>query len=226
MTEDRDIEKALAERSDAANASADLARRFSEAAIASGDAAVAFATLDTPVGTASVATTDRGIVSVGLPNQPLDNFVERLSAEISPRVVEAPVKLDVARRELTEFFNGDRREFGLALDWTLVPGGFYGRVLRATARLHYGEVMTYGGQSRRPPRGRNGAGNQSAADRRPMPSDHSGRGSGRQLRRRPGAEALAARAGGHLLGLTTLNQPCERGQTPGLTPTRRTHALA
>jgi methylated-DNA-[protein]-cysteine S-methyltransferase len=148
MTEDRDIEKALAERSDAANASADLARRFSEAAIASGDAAVAFATLDTPVGTASVATTDRGIVSVGLPNQPLDNFVERLSAEISPRVVEAPVKLDVARRELTEFFNGDRREFGLALDWTLVPGGFYGRVLRATARLHYGEVMTYGDVAR------------------------------------------------------------------------------
>ena len=46
---------------------------------ASGDAEVAFATLDTPVGRRRVAATPRGIVSVGLPNHPLDDFVERLA---------------------------------------------------------------------------------------------------------------------------------------------------
>lgn len=121
-----------------------LARRFAEAAAASGDAEVAFATVDTPVGTTSVAATHRGIVSVGLPNHPLDDFVARLATEISPRVVEAPGRLDHVRRELSEFFAGSRRDFDLTLDWTLVPGGFYGKVLRATAQLGYGEVMTYG----------------------------------------------------------------------------------
>ncbi len=138
------IEAQLRGKGDADDSSLELARRFAEAAAASGDAEVAFATLDTPVGRTSVAATPRGIVSVGLPNHPLDDFVERLVVEISPRVVEAPGKLDLARRELTEFFEGDRRDFDLDLDWTLVPGGFYRKVLDATAKLGYGEVMTYG----------------------------------------------------------------------------------
>jgi methylated-DNA-[protein]-cysteine S-methyltransferase len=139
-----ELEAQLRTRGDAGERSVDLARRFAEAAAASGDAEVAFATLDTPVGQTSVAATARGIVSVGLPNHPLDHFVERLAARISPRVVEAPGKLDEARRELTEFFDGERREFDLALDWALVPGGFYRKVLDATARLPYGQVKTYG----------------------------------------------------------------------------------
>ena len=138
------IEAQLRERGDAEGHAAELARRFAEAAAASGDAEVAYATLDTPVGTTSVASTPRGIVSVGLPNRPLDDFVQRLATEISPRVVEAPGKLDLARRELTEFFDGERREFDLALDWSLVPGGFYRKVLNATAKLPYGAKMTYG----------------------------------------------------------------------------------
>jgi methylated-DNA-[protein]-cysteine S-methyltransferase len=138
------IEAQLRGRGDAEASSLELARRFAEAAAASGDAEVAFATLDTPVGQTAVAATANGIVSVGLPNHPLDDFVERLATQISPRVVEAPGKLDEARRELSEFFDGDRRVFDLALDWALVPGGFYRKVLDATAELPYGATMTYG----------------------------------------------------------------------------------
>ncbi len=139
------IEAQLRGQGDADESSLELARQFAEAAAESGDAEVAFATLDTPVGRTSVAATARGIVSVGLPNQPLDDFVGRLATRISPRVVEAPGKLDLARRELSEFFEGDRRDFDLALDWTLVPpGGFYRRVLDATAKLPYGATVTYG----------------------------------------------------------------------------------
>jgi methylated-DNA-[protein]-cysteine S-methyltransferase len=144
MSEFKAIEAQLRGQGDAAERAAELSRHFAEAAATSGDAEVAFATLDTPVGQTSVAATARGIVSVGLPNRPLDDFVERLAAGISPRIVEAPGRLDDARRELSEFFEGDRREFDLALDWTLVPRGFYRKVLDATARLGYGEVMTYG----------------------------------------------------------------------------------
>ena len=144
MNEFEAIEAQLRGQGDTPERSAELARRFAEAVAASGDAEVAFATLDTPVGRTAVAGTKRGIVSVGLPNRSLDEFVERLAAQISPRVVEAPAKLDDARRELSEFFEGERREFDLPLDWTLVPGGFYRKVLDATAQLPYGHVKTYG----------------------------------------------------------------------------------
>jgi methylated-DNA-[protein]-cysteine S-methyltransferase len=138
------IEAQLRGAGDTDEQSVRLARRFAEMAAESGDAEVAFATVDTPVGRTSVATTKRGIVSVGLPNQDLDQFVERLADRISPRVVEAPGKLDNARRELSEFFDGERRDFDLDLDWSLVPGGFYRKVLDATAKLGYGQVVTYG----------------------------------------------------------------------------------
>jgi len=144
MSETEDIERLLRADLRRGGGSEALARRFAEYAAGSGEADVAFATVDTPVGTTSVATTERGIVSVGLPNHPLDDFVERLASEISPRVVEAPGRLDQARRELEEYFSGERKRFDLALDWAIVPGGFYRKVLEATARLDYGEVMTYG----------------------------------------------------------------------------------
>lgn len=125
-------------------AATDAARRFAESAAAQGVAEVAYATVDTPVGTATIATTARGLVSVGLPNRALEDFLDELSAVVSPRIVEAPQTLDAARRELEEYFDGDRADFDLPLDWRLVPGGFYRKVLRATARLPYGVTATYG----------------------------------------------------------------------------------
>ncbi len=146
MKDNDDFEAELRQgsRQGLAESSADLARRFAEAAAASGDAEIAYASLDTPFGVTKVAATASGIVSVGLPNHSLDDFVERLATVISPRVVEAPSRLDEARRELDEYFRGARRDFDLDLDWTLVPGGFYRKVLDATAKLSYGQVMTYG----------------------------------------------------------------------------------
>jgi methylated-DNA-[protein]-cysteine S-methyltransferase len=120
------------------------ARRFAERAAAEGAARIAYATLDTPVGTASIATTPRGVLSVRLPTEELDSFLGRLSTRVSPRIVEAPAALDVPRRELEEYFTGHRREFDLPLDWQLVPGGFYRKVLRATSRLPFGTTLTYG----------------------------------------------------------------------------------
>lgn len=125
-------------------AAAAAAARFAERAAAEGAADVAYARLDTPLGVATVAGTRRGLVAVGLPNRDLDEFLERLAAGISPRVVEAPGRLDEVRRELDEYFAGKRRSFDVPLDWRLVPGGFYRDVLRATARLPYGATLTYG----------------------------------------------------------------------------------
>ena len=61
------------------------------------------------------------------PEHVLDDLAER----ISPRVVEAPVRLDPVRRELDEYFEGRRQAFDLVIDWSLT-GGFRRNVLEAT----------------------------------------------------------------------------------------------
>ncbi|MDQ3571395.1 MAG: methylated-DNA--[protein]-cysteine S-methyltransferase [Actinomycetota bacterium] len=139
------IERTLsAGRRDLKQAAADMSARFAERAAAEGAAKVAYAQIDTPIGRASVAATDRGVVSLGLPNRALDDFLAELADDVSPRIVEAPAALDEVRRELAEYFAGGRETFNLALDWQLVPGGFYRKVLRATARLPFGTTATYG----------------------------------------------------------------------------------
>jgi methylated-DNA-[protein]-cysteine S-methyltransferase len=125
------------------DAAARAARRFAEQAAAEGAAEVAYATVETPVGVASVAATPRGVLSVGLPSEAVDEFLGRLAIRFSPRIVEAPGTLDEARRELDEYFSGRRQEFDLPLDWRLVPGGFYRKVLNATSRLPFGNTVTY-----------------------------------------------------------------------------------
>ena len=119
-------------------------KRVIELADREGLADVAYASFDSPIGTGHVAATERGIVAVGLPNRAEDDFLAELATEISPRVLELPSRLDEARRELDQYFDRDRERFELELDWRLVPRGFYGRVLRATAKLPFGATATYG----------------------------------------------------------------------------------
>ena len=122
----------------------DAARRLAERASREGLAEVAYATYDSPVGTGTIAATDRGVVAIVLPNRRLEDVLSELAEAISPRLLELPARLDEARRELDEYFAGSRREFDLRLDWRLVTPGFYSRVLQATAKLPFGTTATYG----------------------------------------------------------------------------------
>jgi methylated-DNA-[protein]-cysteine S-methyltransferase len=68
--------------------------------------------------------------------------LDRLAAKLSPRILEAPARLDDIRRELDEYFEHRRTTFDLPLDWALVSP-FGRKVLRATANIPFGEVSTY-----------------------------------------------------------------------------------
>jgi methylated-DNA-[protein]-cysteine S-methyltransferase len=120
----------------------ELAARFATAAAEEGLLDVAFAQADSPFGRISLAATPRGLVKVGLPNEDLDQFLARLAERISPRVLEAPARLDAARRELDLYFEGRLRKFDLPLDWQL-SHGFRRKVLRQTARIPYGRTRSY-----------------------------------------------------------------------------------
>jgi methylated-DNA-[protein]-cysteine S-methyltransferase len=106
---------------------------------------VSYAFVDSPVGTMIAAGTERGLACLGYEDLHggADPLLERIAAEISPRVLLAPAKLDRVRRELDEYFAGTRQEFDLELDLTLARP-FARRILAATARIPFGATSTYG----------------------------------------------------------------------------------
>jgi methylated-DNA-[protein]-cysteine S-methyltransferase len=125
-----------------------LAKEFLRRADSEGLLDVAYTEIDSPVGKLLLATTRRGLVKVSFPIQPLDEVLERLANEISPRVLESPAQFDDARRELDRYFEGRLQEFDLPLDWQL-SHGFYRKVLRATARIPYGQTRSYTDMAKR-----------------------------------------------------------------------------
>lgn len=104
---------------------------------------VAYGQADSPFGPLTVATTDAGLVLLAYPELPIDEILERLAREISPRVLAAPRRVDPIRRELDEYFEGRRHEFDQPVDWRLVHGGFFEAILRATAEIDYGKTVSY-----------------------------------------------------------------------------------
>jgi methylated-DNA-[protein]-cysteine S-methyltransferase len=110
---------------------------------------VAYATVETPIGQMVVAATERGLVRVALPSESLDHVLTHLAEGVSPRVLSYPRRVDEARRELDQYFEGRRRRFELSLDWRLIHSGFYRRVLRATAKVPFGKVITYSDAAKR-----------------------------------------------------------------------------
>jgi methylated-DNA-[protein]-cysteine S-methyltransferase len=116
---------------------------FAERAEREGLVDVAFGQADSPFGPLTVATTDRGLVLLSYPEYPLDDVLARLARDVSPRVLEAPARIDPIRRELDEYFEGRRREFETPVDWRLVRGGFFEAILRAAAEIGYGTTITY-----------------------------------------------------------------------------------
>ena len=122
------------------NISADLDRRFREAAAREGLVDVAFDVMDSPVGDLLLAATDRGLCAIWFhPEAGLDWVAQTFGA----RVLRLPRRVRDARRQLDEYFDGRRREFELDTDLSPVPA-FQQGVLRELARVPYGQVTTYG----------------------------------------------------------------------------------
>lgn len=119
-------------------------RRATDRAAAAGDADIAYAIVDSPAGRLVAAATSHGLARLAYEdfNGGLDAILDRLAARLSPRIVEAPARLDDVRRQLDEYFEGTRRDFELPVDLGLTAG-FGRRVLEATAAIPFGAVRTY-----------------------------------------------------------------------------------
>jgi methylated-DNA-[protein]-cysteine S-methyltransferase len=131
---------------------------------------VSYAIEPSPVGDLLVAVTPRGLIRIAYnAEESTDAALAELARRISPRVVEAPAALDEVRRELDQYFEGKRTHFEIPIDWRL-HDGFGRRVLKATARIPFGKVITYGDVAAKAgsPRGYRAAGNALGSNRMPI----------------------------------------------------------
>jgi methylated-DNA-[protein]-cysteine S-methyltransferase len=140
--------------------SAEAAKRLVEQAASKGLLDVAYAEVDSPFGPLFVAATRRGLVQLAYPNEDRDDVLEVLTTKVSPRVLESPARLDDIRKQLDAYFDRQVRDFDLDVDYSLTRG-FVRKVLRATARIPYGQLATYRLIATRAgsPRGSRAAGN-------------------------------------------------------------------
>ncbi len=90
--------------------------------------------VDTPIGRLMLAGTDRGLMRIEF---------EKAKTTFGPRPEwrETTTELSEAARQLTDYFNGDRREFDLSLD--AAGTEFQHETWAALRRIPFGETATY-----------------------------------------------------------------------------------
>ena len=99
--------------------------------------------MDSPIGTLLLMATPKGLVRIAFESENRDEVLGEVAEHLSPRILEAPRRLDPVRRELEKYFDGKLQDFDVPLDWSLT-GDFARHVLRRTARIPYGSVASYG----------------------------------------------------------------------------------
>ncbi len=108
----------------------------------------AYRTVDSPVGNLLIAATERGIVRVVFASEGHDAVLNTLAARLGSRILKMSSsqgvggELDVAARELDEYFSGRRTAFDMPLDLSLSKG-FRRDVLNHLRGIAYGHTESY-----------------------------------------------------------------------------------
>jgi methylated-DNA-[protein]-cysteine S-methyltransferase len=147
--------------------SPELDRRFRDAAARENLLDVAYDFVDTPIGNLLVATSERGVCRISYDAEP-ERELERLAHGFGVRILRSPKPVDETRRELDEYFEGNRRRFDLRLDLALLAD-FNRRVLAELAQVPYGQVVTYGELAARSERPRAARAVGTVMNRNPLP---------------------------------------------------------
>ena len=103
---------------------------------------VGYRTVDSPVGALLIAATDAGVVRIAFESEGHDSVLTALAERIGPRILRDPRRLDIAARELDEYFAGRRRRFDLPVDLRLAHG-FRRAVVAALPTIDYGTTASY-----------------------------------------------------------------------------------
>ncbi|WP_445524033.1 methylated-DNA--[protein]-cysteine S-methyltransferase [Streptomyces cyslabdanicus] len=119
-----------------------------EQRVAPDEQRVVWAVVDTGIGPLLLAATPEGLVNVVFhaTDAIRERALDRLASRLGTEPVEAPGSplLAEAIRQVRAYFAGERQDFELPLDWSLISG-FNRQVLRELASgVPYGTVVGYG----------------------------------------------------------------------------------
>lgn len=113
-----------------------------------GLADVGYSVVDSPLGPLWIAVGPRGVAAISYGAEPNTADFGRLLRSYGPGIVPDPRRTAPVARELDQYFAGRRKAFDLDVDLdALTP--FQRRILRATARVPYGDLVTYRTVARR-----------------------------------------------------------------------------
>ena len=112
-----------------------------------GQPVVRYGSLRTPVGLLFVGLSDHGVCDVTFGDPDEDVYRERL-LERAPEVFRDPKALEPVLTELDAYFQGSLERFTIAVDLRSVTE-FTWSVLRATQRIRFGRLLSYGEVARR-----------------------------------------------------------------------------
>jgi methylated-DNA-[protein]-cysteine S-methyltransferase len=96
----------------------------------------------TPLGPIWVAVSDQGLVAVAFVErgEEMIEFVNQLGFACNSQEAQ---KTAIARRQICEYLEGERRQFDLPVDWSAMTP-FQRQALQIIFSIPYGEVRTYG----------------------------------------------------------------------------------
>ncbi len=117
---------------------------FGSAALDENLVDLATTTVASPIGDLLVVATRDAIVRIAFDVEDHNIVLMQLAEAISPRIVPARTPmLDDARRQLDEYFAGERGAFDLPLDLRLAKGPFRREVLDHLRDIPTGQTRTY-----------------------------------------------------------------------------------
>jgi len=103
---------------------------------------VGYRIVDSPLGPLWVAVGPRGLLNIHYGAEPSALELRRIVRAYGPGVLPDARRVDAVARELDQYWSGKRREFDVTVDLSpLTP--FQRKVLAVTARVPYGELITY-----------------------------------------------------------------------------------
>ncbi len=99
-----------------------------------------------PLGEVYVAYSEKGLVAVDF-GASRDEFIQTLQRLGFGEVISDLQRVAPALQQIEEYLQGQRQDFDLPIDWTVLTG-FQDLALRATFAIPYEQVSTYGALAR------------------------------------------------------------------------------
>lgn len=103
---------------------------------------VAYTTINTQIGRIMLVSSAQGLLRVAFPSQDYDNVLEDIQRRLGVGASKQPNHLRDISQQFDEFFNVQRREFDIPLDFSLTQG-FRRAVQHQLLRIGYGSTQSY-----------------------------------------------------------------------------------